>query len=117
VYIDLITGEPVNMNPVTGEHFDGSARLAPAASPPSTHLESCAIPEAAARLTAGLQWRRYFVRLHSSRNLSSLAASQASILRELGCEGIAPDVGLPALLALGRMMCGARRMGGESVDW
>lgn len=51
------------MNRMTDEDFDGSAGLAPTASPPFTRLESCAIPKTAAQLTADLYQGRCFVRL------------------------------------------------------
>jgi len=57
VYIDLMAGEPVNVDRATGERFDGSARLALAASPPFTRLAFCEMPETAALLTADLHVR------------------------------------------------------------
>ena len=57
VYIDLMAGEPVNVDRATGEHFDGSARLALGAAPPFTRLAFCERPETAARLAADLRQR------------------------------------------------------------
>ena len=55
VYIDLMAGEPVNVDAATGTRFDGSARLALGASPPFTRLAFCEMPETAVRLAADLR--------------------------------------------------------------
>jgi three-Cys-motif partner protein len=47
----------VNVDRVSGEHFDGSARLALGASPPFTRLAFCEMPETAAHLAADLHQR------------------------------------------------------------
>lgn len=57
LYIDLMAGEPVNRDRQTGEEFDGSARLALAASPPFTRLAFCEQPARAAALEADLRPR------------------------------------------------------------
>jgi len=57
LYIDLMAGSPTNKDRVTGEEFDGSARLALQASPPFTHLAFCEKPEMAAALKADLEPR------------------------------------------------------------
>jgi three-Cys-motif partner protein len=58
LYIDLMAGEPTNRDRQTGEVFDGSARLALAASPPFTRLAFCEKPPRAAALEDDLR-RRY----------------------------------------------------------
>jgi three-Cys-motif partner protein len=57
LYIDLMAGEPVNIDKATGELFDGSARLALSASPGFTRLAFCELPRKAALLEADLQAR------------------------------------------------------------
>jgi three-Cys-motif partner protein len=57
LYVDLMAGEPVNKEKGTGEEFDGSARLALAASPPFTHLAFCEMPDKATVLDADLRSR------------------------------------------------------------
>jgi len=57
VYIDLMAGEPVNVDRISGERFDGSARLALAASPPFTRLAFCEMPETATHLATDLRQR------------------------------------------------------------
>jgi three-Cys-motif partner protein len=57
LYIDLMAGDPVNRDKATGEDFDGSARLALAASPPFTRLALCEKPEQARILEADLRPR------------------------------------------------------------
>jgi three-Cys-motif partner protein len=57
LYIDLMAGDPVNVEKGTGEEFDGSARLALAASPPFTRLALCEMPAKAAALNADLRQR------------------------------------------------------------
>lgn len=62
LYIDLMAGTPVNRDKATGEEFDGSARLALAASPAFTRLAFCEKPDQAAALEADLRPR------HPARN-------------------------------------------------
>ena len=57
LYIDLMAGEPVNLERVTGEEFDGSARLALSTSPPFTKLAFCEMPDKARMLNADLRQR------------------------------------------------------------
>ncbi len=57
LYIDLMAGEPVNREKITGEEFDGSARVALSASPPFTRLVFCEMPEKAEVLRADLRQR------------------------------------------------------------
>ncbi len=57
LYIDLMAGVPVNVNKETGEEFDGSARLALAASPAFTRFALCEMPEVASALDADLRER------------------------------------------------------------
>jgi three-Cys-motif partner protein len=44
LYIDLMAGQPTNREKITGEEFDGSARLALSANPPFTRLAFCEMP-------------------------------------------------------------------------
>jgi three-Cys-motif partner protein len=57
LYIDLMAGEPVNRERITGEEFDGSARLALSTSPPFTRLAFCEMPDKASILEADLRQR------------------------------------------------------------
>ena len=57
LYIDLMAGEPVNLERATGEQFDGSARVALLASPPFTRLAFCEMPDNASVLEADLRQR------------------------------------------------------------
>lgn len=66
VYIDLMAGQPENKDAVTGELFDGSARLALSSSPGFTRLAFCEREPSASRLREdlrqrypGLPWRVY----------------------------------------------------------
>lgn len=62
LYIDMMAGSPTNRNRDTSEEFDGSARLALAASPKFTRLAFCEKPDKAAALEADLRPR------HPGRN-------------------------------------------------
>jgi three-Cys-motif partner protein len=57
LYIDLLAGEPVNIDRDSGEEFDGSARLALAASPSFTRLALCERPDKSSILTTDLRQR------------------------------------------------------------
>jgi three-Cys-motif partner protein len=57
LYIDLMAGSPTNRDKDTGEEFDGSARLALAASPSFTRLAFCEQAAQAAALKADLRPR------------------------------------------------------------
>jgi three-Cys-motif partner protein len=57
LYIDLMAGQPTNRDKVTGEEFDGSARLALSASPPFTRLAFCEMPDKAQALREDLRAR------------------------------------------------------------
>ena len=57
LYIDLMAGTPVNVDRQTGEEFDGSARLALAASPAFTRVALCEKPAVAAVLETDLRER------------------------------------------------------------
>jgi len=57
LYIDLMAGEPVNRDKVSGEVFDGSARLALSASPSFTRLAFCEMPDRASILETDLRHR------------------------------------------------------------
>lgn len=57
VYIDLMAGQPENKDAVTGELFDGSARLALSSLPGFTRLAFCEREPNASRLRADLQQR------------------------------------------------------------
>jgi three-Cys-motif partner protein len=52
-----MAGDPVNVDRATGQEFDGSARLALAASPPFTRLALCEMPEKASVLDEDLKQR------------------------------------------------------------
>jgi three-Cys-motif partner protein len=67
LYIDLMAGSPTNRDKDTGEEFDGSARLALAASPPFTRLAFCEKAAQAAALEADLHPR------HPDRNFKVYA--------------------------------------------
>lgn len=54
IYIDLMAGQPFNRDKVTGEDFDGSARLALSASPGFTRLAFCEQEPNASHLRADL---------------------------------------------------------------
>ena len=57
LYIDLMAGQPTNRDKITGEEFDGSARLALSATPPFTRLAFCEMPDRARTLEADLRAR------------------------------------------------------------
>lgn len=57
LYIDLMAGQPTNREKITGEEFDGSARLALSAAPPFTRLAFCEMPDNAAALDSDLHTR------------------------------------------------------------
>lgn len=57
LYIDLMAGQPVNREKITGEEFDGSARLALSASPEFTRLVFCEMPARAEALRKDLRAR------------------------------------------------------------
>jgi three-Cys-motif partner protein len=57
LYIDLMAGQPVNREKITGEQFDGSARLALSASPAFTRLVFCEMPTRAEALEKDLRAR------------------------------------------------------------
>ena len=57
LYIDLMAGDPVNRDRDTHDEFDGSARLALAASPGFTRLALCERPEKVPALQADLAER------------------------------------------------------------
>lgn len=52
LYIDLVAGQPTNREKITGEEFDGSARLALSANPPFTRLAFCETLDNATALNA-----------------------------------------------------------------
>ena len=57
LYIDLMAGQPVNRERISGEEFDGSARLALSAAPQFTRLAFCEMPDRAGALEADLRLR------------------------------------------------------------
>lgn len=57
LYIDLMAGQPVNREKITGEEFDGSARLALSATPAFTRLVFCEMPDKAKTLSDDLRAR------------------------------------------------------------
>ena len=57
LYIDLMAGQPVNRERISGEEFDGSARLALSAAPQFTRLAFCEMPDRARALEADLRLR------------------------------------------------------------
>src|SRR3984885_9396798 len=57
LYIDLMAGEPFNRDALTGEEFDGSARLALSSTPPFTHIALCEMVQKAAALKQDLRVR------------------------------------------------------------
>ena len=52
LYIDPMAGQPTNREKITGEEFDGSARLALSANPPFTRLAFCEMLDNATALNA-----------------------------------------------------------------
>jgi three-Cys-motif partner protein len=57
LYIDLMAGEPTNREKMTGEEFDGSARLALSAMPAFTRLAFCEMDDKAEALKEDLRSR------------------------------------------------------------
>ena len=57
IYLDLMAGQPENVDAVTGEPFDGSARLAMATEPPFTRLAFGEMPARARAIQADLSQR------------------------------------------------------------
>jgi three-Cys-motif partner protein len=55
IYLDLMAGEPENVDRDTGERFDGSPLIAMKADPPFTRLRFCELGQVATKLDAALR--------------------------------------------------------------